>query len=190
MLINKDWQKQNPVNDILEPYETLLWIGRPNKEIYVRGNRTRRGYMNISIWSLVLLVVSIIGLVFGDGIQKLACATVLVALPIAGYMIFALSDYKLADWYAFSEKRIFLVTCWDAADNDVAVLSTELSNLKEVYITKSRKAPKEAADIGTLVYTIHREIPKLTRKRFVFDLIDHPAEVQTLLVDAKAASRV
>ena len=187
MLINDKWRKQNPINDILEPYETLLWIGRPNEEIYVRGNRAGRGLVNVCVWSSLLGIVAILGLVFGDSIAKLTCVTTLIAIPICDCVLLVLNDYKQADWYAFSEKRLFLVICWDAADNDVAVFSTELSNLRDVSVRKSKKAPKEAEGIGTLVCTFRREIPKLTKKQFAFELIDSPAEVQSLLLDAKAA---
>ena len=187
MLINNEWRKQNPINDILEPYETLLWIGRPNEEIYVRGNRAGRGLVNVCVWSFLIGVVAITGLIFGDAFQRLACVITLILIPLWDYIILALNNYKLADWYAFSEKRLFLVTCWDAADNDVAVFPTGLSNLRDVSVRKSKKAPREAEGIGTLVCAFRREIPKLSKKQFAFELIDNPAEVQALLLDAKAA---
>ncbi len=196
MLINDEWRKRNPINDVLDPHETLLWIGRPNKEIYVRGNRTRRGIMAAAAWTTAIFLASVVGLVFGlsdgdavDGNQIFVGVIMLGALYIFNRMIFAPNDYKRAEWYAFSEKRIFLVT-WDAEDYEFAIYQTELSNLRDISVRKATKVPKEAESIGNLVCIYHRSIEKRFRNRFTFELIDSPAEVQALLLNAKAASIV
>ena len=190
MLINDKWRKCNPINDILVPGETLLWIGRPNEEVYVRGNRIRRGVITIGIWSSVIFGVSVVGLVFSsNGINTMCCVSLLAALVAFDCGVFARNDYKRADWYALSEKRIFFVT-YDDEDFKFRIHQTELSNVEDVSVHKSKKAPKEAEGIGNLVCAYHRSIQKRFRNRFMFELIDHPTEVRALLLEAKAASAV
>ena len=196
MLINDEWRKCNPINDILDSGETLLWIGRPNEEIHVRGNRTPRGIITRVAWTTLFSLVADVGLAFytGDdstvkGIKLFFGLIMFGALFIFNYVAFAPLDYKRAEWYAFSEKRIFLAA-WDDEDCEFAIYQTELSNLGDISVHKSKKAPNEAEGIGNLVCAYHRPIQKRLSNRFTFELIDTPTEVQALLLNAKAASRV
>ncbi len=190
MLINDEWRKCNPINDILEPGENLLWIGRPNEAIYVRGNRTRRGIIRICAWTCILLVATVIGIFYSTILPATCCLIMLlVIIPITAFSFLAPQDYKRADWYAFSEKRIFLVT-WDDEDSEFATYQTELSNLRDISVRHAKKAHEEAVGIGNLICAYHRSIQKRVSNRFMFDLIDDPTEVQALLLNAKSASIV
>ncbi len=192
MLINKDWQKHNPINDILEPYENLIWIGRPNEDIYVRGNRRGRRLINVCVWSSLAGIAAITGLVFSPNRQQIfLCVCLLIAIPFWNYIFLASSNYQRADWYAFSGKRLFL-TVWDHNEVEYVHYSTELSNLTEVFVKKLKRSsvPEMAETVGTLVCVYRRPIPKRLSNKFTFNLVDDPAEVQVLLLDAKAASVV
>ncbi len=196
MLINDEWRKRNPINDILEPYETLLWIGRPNEEIYVRGNRTPRGIITRVAWTTLFSLIADVGLAFyiGDdstakSIKVFCGLTLLGALFVFNYVAFAPVDCKRAEWYAFSEKRIFLAA-WDPENSDFAIFQTDFGNLRTISVRKSKKVPEEVKGIGNLVCAYERSIQMRISNHFTFELIDNPEEVQTLLLDAKAASAV
>ncbi len=186
MLISEDWQKQNPINNILEPGETLLWIGRPNEEIYVRGNRTQQGITRVCAWASILFIATVIGIFYSPSLLNTCVLTMLlVVIPVVALQFLSPQDYKRADWYVFSEKRIFLAT-WDDEDCEFATYQTELSNLRDISVRKAKKVPEEAQGTGNLVCAYERSIQMRISNQFTFELIDNPTDVQALLLDAKA----
>ena len=191
MLINKDWQQRNPINDILEPYESLLWIGRPDEEIYVQGRWRQHGVLKYWALSVVIFTATAICLFISSGFASRSVIPVLFFtlivsfIPLAACVLLESKDYKKAPWYAFSEERIFLAT-WDYEGSNFVVRQTDLSNLRNVTVCESKTAVEEAKNIGNLVCGYQRSIQRRVSNHFVFELIDNPAEVKALLLDAKA----
>ena len=181
--------RSHPFNETLQEDEVILWIGRPNKEIYVVGNRTRHGIVKVGIWASVLFVVAVVGAIYSINILE-RCGFIAFIAFIFGitFLSFIPGDYGHASWYAVSSKRILLAS-WD--EGGFVIHQIERQNLKKVSIKnpKEQSGTKETENVGTVQCVCYTTIISLLSKNFSFDNIDYPLQVQSLLLEEKVSSQ-
>lgn len=181
----------SPFDEQLLEGETLLWVGRPNEKIYRQGSRTWSGAIKFCAWGFPLVVGMIIDVIFnlryGSVISgMLTCVPIFLGMAVvAAFMYFCKPKYERADWYAFSDHRLFLVS-EDDEEPVFVIYQTSLRNIKEVAVKIQRNAsPAESTgQIGTLSCIFHKAIPLRVNKKFIFKTIDCPLQVKMLLLDA------
>ena len=191
MRISRSRCLSSPFDEQLLEGETLLWVGRPNEKIYRQSGRTRSGAIKVCSWISPLVVGMIIDIIFnfryGSVIPgMLTCIPILLAIAVViAFMYFYKPKYERADWYAFSDHRLFLVS-EDDEDPIFVIYQTSLRNIKEVAVKIQRNAsPAElTGEIGTLSCILHKAIPLRVSKKFIFKTIDCPSQVKMLLLDA------
>ena len=179
----KRMQQLHPFEQKLQPGEVLLWMGRPDKQVYTSANREWHRVAKVCALAIVPSLVAVIGVIFSsDLLGRYASVSLLIAVPLITFILLAPADYQQASWYAFSRENVFLAY-WD--EGDFVVHHTNISNVKEITV-KGLKYDKSTADhdIGSIQCVCASMIPTLLSKRFSFDSIENLAHVQPLLVNA------
>ena len=177
-------QQLHPFEQKLQPGEVLLWMGRPDKQVYTSASTEWHHAERVCALAAIPFTAAVMGVIFNpDLLGRYTSAVLLIAVPVITFMLLSPADYQQASWYAFSNENVFLAY-WD--EGDFVVHQTNISNVKEIYI-KGLKYDKVTEDhsIGSIQCVCASMIPTLLSKRFSFDSIENSAHVQSLLVNAK-----
>jgi len=172
----------HPFGQLLEPGEPLLWLVRPNPDIF----RAQQAKVYLYIYSFSLAAIFLLGVwLVTPQTAALAAVAFIYFLLLTCVILTNLTgsgdeEWSIT-WYALTPRRLlkqFLDTDAEGGRRIVQVALTDLSRLR---------LRKRYVRLGTSVGTITCYTPaRFVREHFTLDSIENSDEVLGLIEDARA----
>lgn len=175
-----DIYTENPFIKYLQPAEALVWVGRPDCDLYMR--RTWQGFRRACIWGGVFAMVILAGMIYSpSSYERNICigllAIIFVSFCLAGWL--APRNYQFAAWYGLTDDHLFMAAI-DEGSLDVhkIALGDILSINSDISVDTNTNPVGET---GNIICARRVNPPKHGNKNITLELIKRPKEIEALI---------
>ena len=175
-ILPSDDLRDNPFTSWLGADEPLLWVGRPDKAVFMR--RQRRGlYVGTVLVCLLMASIFFQKVFTPNRANDFFFLMFLILLPMTLVLgvYFTRNAYQYAPWYALTHRRLFAAT---PDEGSFTIHRTDLNNIKGVLVRGQN------ADVGTVCCWCHVIIPSLMSSTMRLEGIKQPERVAALITEA------